>query len=188
MSGAVSGCVCIQTRQAPRVPLPASRYCLFCSVSSRDTSGGVTLPSSLIRTHAPILSPPNASVCRLVQSVFAGCYQPLLGKGPSRRYLCGSFSTCLDPYPGCSCGALPRFFTQDFGLPRVKSGSAHTRYPCYGNFSRGKISGLQSFAYVQARRVARRSNCSYPLWGSRGFYFRAYLESLPSQVPDILTV
>ena len=41
-----------------------------------------------------------------------------------RRYLCESFPACLDPYPGCSCGAFTRFFPQDFGLPHVLNGSA----------------------------------------------------------------
>ena len=52
--------------------------------------------------------------------------------GPSRRYLCESFPTCLDPldqvqgrlYSGCSCGALTRFFPQDYGLPYVRTRSA----------------------------------------------------------------
>ena len=60
----------------------------------------------------------------LGQQVFAGCCQPLLGVGPSRRSLCESFSACLDPYPGCSCGALTRFFPPDIGLPDVRTRSA----------------------------------------------------------------
>ncbi len=60
----------------------------------------------------------------LVRQVFAGCRQPLLGVGPSRRYLCESFPTCLDPYSGCSCGACTRFFPQDIGLPYVRIRSA----------------------------------------------------------------
>jgi hypothetical protein len=38
----------------------------------------------------------------LVRGVLAGCYQPLLPTGPSRRYLCESFLGCLVPYPGGS--------------------------------------------------------------------------------------
>ena len=60
----------------------------------------------------------------LGQQVFAGCCQPRLGVGPSRRYLCGSFPACLDPYPGGSRGALTRFFPRDFGLPDVGTRSA----------------------------------------------------------------
>src|ERR1039458_5171513 len=36
----------------------------------------------------------------LVQEVFAGCYQPLLPTGSSRRYLCESFLGCLVPCHG----------------------------------------------------------------------------------------
>jgi hypothetical protein len=58
----------------------------------------------------------TAGRCRLLQ--------PLLGIGPSRRYLCESFSACLNPYPGCPCGALAPFFPQDNGLPGVGTPSA----------------------------------------------------------------
>ena len=70
---------------------------------------------------------PQPSRClggTLGQWVYAGCCQPLLGEGPSRRYLCASVPACLDPYPGGSCGALTRFFPQDIGLPLVRTGSA----------------------------------------------------------------
>src|SRR5262249_19735183 len=44
---------------------------------------------------------------RLAREVFAGCYQPLLPMGSSRRYLCESFLGCLVPYHGgiteCIC-------------------------------------------------------------------------------------
>jgi hypothetical protein len=47
----------------------------------------------------------------LVRGVSAGCYQPLLPAGPSRRYLCESFPGCLGPYHGgpaeCTCLFLP---------------------------------------------------------------------------------
>jgi hypothetical protein len=109
--------------QAPRAPLPLQGVTppgMTCPV----TWEGIALPSSLLWTHAPVPNPPSASAFRLVQRVFAGCCQSLLGVGPSRRYLCESFPTCLDPYPGCSSGALARFFPPDFGLPRVRTGAA----------------------------------------------------------------
>jgi len=47
----------------------------------------------------------------LVRGVSAGCYQPLLPAGPSRRYLCESFPACLGPCHGgpveCVCLFLP---------------------------------------------------------------------------------
>jgi hypothetical protein len=46
-----------------------------------------------------------------VRGVFAGCYQPRLSVGSSRRYLCESFLGCRVPCPGgptgCSCLFLP---------------------------------------------------------------------------------
>ena len=144
----------------PRAPLPATGV-TSCGVTSRITSEGVTPPSSLVRTHAPVPNPPSASGFNLVQRVFAGCRQSLLGVGPSRRYLCESFPTCLDPYPGCSCGALTRFFPQDFGLPHVRNGSAQRTLPVQATSYTDAISGLQSFTHVQARRFARHPGRSY---------------------------
>jgi len=91
------------------------------------TSAGVTPPSSPLRAHAPILSPPAAYGQSLGQRVCAGCGQPLLDIGPSQRYLHESFPRCLDPYPGAPRGALTRFFPQGIGLPHHLTGSAlHT--------------------------------------------------------------
>ena len=46
-----------------------------------------------------------------VRGVLAGCYQPRLPTGPSRRYLCESFLRCLAPCHGgpigCTCLFLP---------------------------------------------------------------------------------
>ena len=47
---------------------------------------------------------------RLMWWVFAGCCQPLLRDGPSRRYLYESFLGCLTPYHGAIYGAHTRFF------------------------------------------------------------------------------
>src|SRR5262249_37315339 len=74
----------------------------------------------LMRQSFPLLmsrSYPQHPVC-------AGCCQPLLGEGPSRRYLCVSVPACLDPYPGSSWSASTRFFLHDIGLPLVRTGSA----------------------------------------------------------------
>ena len=67
---------------------------------------------SAVFAHTDSRVGPRPSSClefNLVHQVFAGCCQPLLGIAPSRRYLRESFPTCLDPYPGCPCGALTRF-------------------------------------------------------------------------------
>ncbi len=51
----------------------------------------------------------------------------------------------------------------------------------YYNFCMALISGLQSFANVQASRFARHPGCTYRKikLGSRGFYVHAYLGLLP---------
>ena len=109
--------------QVPRAPSRAQGVTSRAG-TSRVPSAGITPPSSLVLAHAPILNPPTAYGRRLGRQVFAGCGQPLLGVGPSRRSLCESFSACLNPYPGCSHGALTRFFPQDNGLPDVRNRSA----------------------------------------------------------------
>ena len=72
-----------------------------------------TLCAAASFAHTGSCARPKSS-CRLrfslVPQVFAGCCQSLLEDGPSRRYLCESFPTCLDPYPGCPYGASTRFF------------------------------------------------------------------------------
>jgi hypothetical protein len=130
---------------------------------------GITSSQHRIRTrvgrHYPaFLAPtgscagPRPSSClgsNLVHKVFAGCCQPLLGIGPSRRYLCESFLTCLDPYPGCSCGALTRFFPQDNGLPNVRTRSARS-------LSRPWHIPVQQFQYGALYEAAVIHSCSGP--------------------------
>jgi hypothetical protein len=43
----------------------------------------------------------------LVRTLFAGCCQPLLGKGPSRRYLCESFLRAWTPTPAAPVVRVP---------------------------------------------------------------------------------
>ena len=138
----------------------ASPRCYRPREASSATSEGITPPSSLLRAHAPDLLPSTRLRHCLVRMVFAGCCQPLLGTGPSRRYLCRSFPTCLDPYPGGSQGACARFFPQDIGLPRVRTGSARRDNPTATSVG-SRISGLQSFSDVQARRFARHPGSSH---------------------------
>jgi hypothetical protein len=139
-----------------------------CYPSRRDLENLVSRHYPAFFAPTDSCADPKPSSCLgkpLVHQVFAGCCQPLLRVGPSRRYLCESFLTCLDPYPGCSCGALTRFFPQDNGLPDAKTRSARSllrpwQNP-YSNFSRERFSRLQSFTDVQAREFARHPDCSY---------------------------
>jgi hypothetical protein len=83
---------CVQTvllygaRHLPRAPLPDAGVILIRVVSC-TTSEGITPPSSLRRAHAPRRNPLAGLGFRPIQRVFAGCCEPLLGVGGSRRYL-----------------------------------------------------------------------------------------------------
>jgi len=159
--------------QVPRAPWRA-RGVTSHAVAARATSAGVTPPSSLLQAHAPVLHPPTAYGHSLGQRVFAGRCQPRLGIAPSQRYLHESFPRCLDPYPGGPCGAHPRFFPQDIGLPHFLTGSALHKIP-YNDVSTGvgfeaaaihRCSGLQvcspprSFPPQRSLRVTRlRRRC-----------------------------
>ena len=134
--------LCVQApprdHQVPRAPSPGKGV-THAAAASRATSRGITPSSSLLRAHAPDQIPPVTYGRCLGQRVLAGCCQPLLGDGPSRRYLRESFSRCLGPYPGAPCGARARFFPQDIGLPPFGTGSAHRnistpRLPCGTRF------------------------------------------------------
>ena len=157
-----------------------------CSASWK----GVTPSSSLVRAHAPNLLPSIRLRHRLARMIFAACCQPLLGTGPSRRYLCQSFLTCLDPYSGCSQGARARCFPQDIGLPRALTGSARRGIPTATSvgclFRSCSHSLMFRPASLLATPVAPTSHL--PVLGSRGFYIRAYRDSLPHHAADMLSV
>src|SRR5499427_3170861 len=103
---------CRRNHQVPRVPLPdvgVTSIRETCPASSED----ITPRSSLLQTHSSIpCGSPRLRLFGLVRGVFAGCYQPLLLQGFSRRYLCKSVPGCLVPYPDgpteCTCLFLPR--------------------------------------------------------------------------------
>ena len=143
----------VRNRQVPRAPSPASGV----------TSGGEAYtPPRWALPHRPRyyelmcqsrpLPPPR--FVSLVRQVLAGCSQPLRGTAPSRRCLCESFPGCLDPYPSGPQGACTRFFPWSFGLPCVKTRSALTTLRTATSVRR-LISGVQSFADVQASKFAR---------------------------------
>jgi hypothetical protein len=98
-----------------------------CDLARHDVAHHVSghYPTFIARMGSCVSPQPSRCLGgTLGQWVCAGCGQPLLGGGPSRRYLCTSFPACLDLYPGGSCGARARFFPHDSGLPPVRTGSA----------------------------------------------------------------
>ena len=107
----------------PRAPwhaggVPALIVVSTDPVSQRDPAGSAPTGAGVRPQPSPCLRLP------LAPRVCAGCGQPRLGGGPSRRDLCGSCPPCVDLDPGGSCGASTRFFPHDSGLPRVRTGAA----------------------------------------------------------------
>ena len=101
----------------------------------------VTSPSSLLLAHAPIPISLTAYGLSLGQPVFAGCCQPLLGMGPSRRYLCIPCIGAWTPTPQRSPGACARFFPEDSGLTLKGRRSALSGISLQCNFYRGMVFG-----------------------------------------------
>ena len=106
------------------------------------------------KTLPPTSVIPNTTgLCRL-SSVPAGRWPfPTLSLQSLRR--------CLDPYPAvfswCSYSLLPK--RQRPHLRRHKFGTLN--YPCNATSTRYSISGLQSFANVQAPTLVRPPGCTH---------------------------
>jgi hypothetical protein len=126
----------------------------------------------------------------LVREVFAGCYQPLLLPGFSRRYFCESFLRCPSPYPGGLLSAFAWFFP-----------SIHRPSPSFDWVS-FPLPSVNTTFHGSAFEAAAISLCSglraclpprsflplqVPLQGRRGFYVRAERASLPSHASDMLS-
>ncbi len=127
--GSVSrGCFLSDVRHLPRAPLPAAGATRL-RVMSRITSEGTTPPSSLLRAHAPHHPPLAALGVTPIPRVFAGCGEPLLDDGGSRRYLrhpCIGAWTHTPPRPP---GAPTRFFPGGIGLTSRLTRSARETIP-----------------------------------------------------------
>ncbi len=95
----------------------------------RTPSEGITPPSSLLRAHAPHHPPLTDLGLHPVPRVFAGCGEPLLEDGGSRRYLrhpCIGAWTRTPPRPP---GAPTRFFPGGIGLTSRLTRSARETIP-----------------------------------------------------------
>ena len=144
--------------QVPRVPLHKSGVTSLV-VLSGITSAGVTLPSSLLRTPAPILPPPRASVrpstpglCRLLSA-------------PAGRR---TFPTCSLRLLPCVLGPLPRPLVEclyPFLPPRPRPSPRSDRVGASqrpsSDCSPAPVSRLQSLRHVPAHRWARHPDRSY---------------------------
>ena len=119
-------------------------------------------PMTFIVVHCPYCQNDQivkrGKTAKGTQRYYAGCSEPRLEDGGSRRYLCGSVPRCLDLYPGGVLGARTHYFPTTIGLPPVPMRSAHRNNPL-SDFRAGVISGLQSFAHVHSTGI---SICGLP--------------------------
>ena len=125
-------------RHLPRAPSPETVITRVRAMS-RTASEDITPPSSLLRAHAPHQNPHADFRSSPIQRVFAGCYEPLLEVGGSRRYL---HSLCIGAWthtPPPPSGALARCFPEGIGLAIGISRSAGG-IPLDCNFTREFLS------------------------------------------------
>ena len=107
------------------------------------------------------LSPPSA--ISLVRGVCAGCYQPPLPAGSSRRYLCESFLECLVPYHGGSHGVrLPVSSSVSSAFPNRGVGRLTRFYP-RTRFSAERIFEAADISLCSGLRVCSPPRSFLPL-------------------------
>jgi hypothetical protein len=178
----------------PRAQSPFARLRHY--LSRRDVfcipSEGITPPSSLLRTHAPVQT--LSLLLRLLTSSMGLCR---LSPVPAARWTFPVLSPLILPWVS---GPVPRWVPVvpspvsshgNIGLLQALSGSTFPPPSRKATSHGGSISGLQSFHYVQTPRFARHPGRSYHsslLLGSCDFYTRASHDSLPYHAPDMLNV
>jgi len=149
-----------RTLQVPRAPLHVWGVTPPV-VHSHITSAGVTPPSSLLRAHAPDQKAPIGFGFpysnRSLQVVVTPCCQMALPDVISANLSLRART----PTPAASVVHTPVSTHKTSAFPEMSSGRRSREDPCYGNFSMGDFSRLQSFVYLQARRFARHSGCSH---------------------------
>jgi hypothetical protein len=183
------------SRAGPEPPSAQSPFARFGGYLQRED---VTHP--LDRHYPVVLATTNSCasphpsrlprLVSLVQPVFAGCCQPLLGGGPSRRYLRDPGCVAWTLTPRCSFGAYP--FLPEGRRPRHRDKQLGTpNDPCTATSTGGEIAGLQSFTHVQAPQLARPPGCTHrktPLdLGRPGHIHQAELGSLPAPSTGMAT-
>jgi hypothetical protein len=146
-------------RQVPRAPLHAPGVTRR-AVALTATSESVTLPSSLIRTHASNQIPlhDSSSPCR---RVFAGCRQPLLGDGPSRCYLCNPCSGAWTHTPLRFSGAFVRFFPENVGLTPPRRVTTRQNTGRYATLTTPRFRGCSHSLMFRLPRLQRPPDCAH---------------------------
>ncbi len=129
----------------------------------------------------------------LDQPVFAGCCEPLLGDGGSRRYLHSPCVGAWTPTPPRSTCALTRFLPGGHRPHQSLKRFGARKVPMTRLHHGGAISGLQSFLYVQAPTLARPPNRAhrerfYDLSGGWAVYTTQWTSGYPARTVASLHV
>ena len=166
-----------RNRRVPRAPLPVAGV-TRCPLTGRPPGSPqrtlLLLPRSYgLMRQTKSLPAPRWSLAQ--RRVLAGCRQSLLGDGHSRQLmLCKTLRrNAWHPYPAasleCTCPFLPREHR-----PHATEDAFGTRNcPCNATSTGSRISGLQSFVYLQAPTLARPPDCihrSIFVLGGRAVY------------------
>lgn len=133
-----------------------------------------------------VLSPPRWSLGR---GVCAGCRESLAGPWPFPTLSLPSLWRCLDPYPAVFVRCAYPFLPQR-QRPHVTGNTFGTREnPCKAISPGSVVSGLQSFAHVQAPPLARPPDRSHrsPQTGRPGRLPHASPKGLPTSGCGIAT-
>jgi hypothetical protein len=122
-------------------------------------------------------------------TVFAGCCEPRLGIGPSRRYLHKSVPRCLVPYPGSPLVHALVSSRRAAAFPTLQPGRRPTSTRTVTSV-RTRFRGCShSFSFrprVCSRCRSPQPQC--PALGCHRFCFPAYLGLLPPRAGDMLAV
>ena len=163
----------LRNRQVPRVPSPGAGVTCDGEVLS-TSSMGFTPSSSLLRTHVSVPSPPTASACaalcgRSWQVAVSPCWERHLPDAISAN----PSSDAWTPTPAVLTVHLLVSSREASAFPELKPGR-HTTTLRTATSVRWAISGLQSFANVQASKFARPPGRSHrrgsdALWAARAF-------------------
>jgi len=147
---------------------PPSAQSLFAQLGCYLRRGGVVhhleghYPFFVARTGS-CAGPTPSRLLRssLGRRIFAGCCQPLLGDGPSRRFLCVPFLGCPDSYPGSPNGALVHFFPFGIGLPHLLTRGSATAKLRSKQLHTDPDFGAIVIRILRASKSARHPDCPH---------------------------
>src|SRR5437667_90748 len=115
---------------------------------------------------------PDGRISQVRFEALAGCYQPLLLPGLSRRYLCESFLRCPSPCPGGLLSAFAWFFPS-IHRPSPSFDWVSFPLPSANTIFRGSAFEAAAISLCSGLRVCSPPRSfpplQVPLQGSRGF-------------------